>query len=319
MIGSEKVPFFQDPEVVAAFHSHCLDVQVDAAGSRQIATSVDLSKYDFAFPAGQPAAEKIRTTRHAKTTYSPFYTPMKIATFKPIADILIAHNVARQTGGYITLDVKALLDLVGSNARWDDWKDNTAYPAHKSILITSTDIRTSNSAAMYLSIASYAANGSNVVQDSTQAAAVLPKVAPLFLEQGLTAASSEEPFNDYLSIGIGKAPMVMIYEAQFLARAAANDGSITPDRVLMYPDPDVLSKHTVVPLTPSGDRVGRLLTTDPTLQRLATKYGFRTNDPAAFNRFLAAHGLKSPTLVDLIDPPTYDNLEGMITAIQQQM
>ena len=33
------------------------------------------------------------------------------------------------------------------------------YPANKSVLITSTDVRTSNSAAMYLSIASYVANG----------------------------------------------------------------------------------------------------------------------------------------------------------------
>ena len=48
--------------------------------------------------------------------------------------------------------------------------------------------------------------------------------------------------------------MVMIYESQFVARAAAHDGSIRPDMVLMYPEPDVLSKHTLVPLTSKGDR-----------------------------------------------------------------
>lgn len=60
VIGSEKQPFFNDPEVIRAFHNQGLDVKVDTAGSRQIATSVDLSRYDFAFPAGVPAAEKIK-------------------------------------------------------------------------------------------------------------------------------------------------------------------------------------------------------------------------------------------------------------------
>jgi hypothetical protein len=241
VIGSEKLPYFQDPAVIQAFHDNGYDVQVDTAGSRQIATSVDLSKYDFAFPAGVPAAEKIRQDRKARAVYSPFYTPMAIATFKPITTLLIAAGIAKDNGSYISLDMKAFLAAVAKNVRWSDLPNNTAYPATKSILITSTDIRTSNSAAMYLSIASYVANGNNIVQDSGQATAVLPAVEPIFLRQGLTASSSEEPFQDYLSIGIGKTPMVMIYEAQFFAAVAANNGSITKDMVLMYPDPDVLS------------------------------------------------------------------------------
>ena len=316
VIGSEKLPYFQDPAVIQAFHDNGYDVQVDTAGSRQIATTVDLSKYDFAFPAGVPAAEKIRTDHKAKATYSPFYTPMAIATFKPIAQLLIAAGIAKDNGTYISFDVKAYLAAVAKNTRWSDLTPNTAYPSSKSILITSTDIRTSNSAAMYLSLASYVANGDNVVQDSTQAAAVLPGVQPIFLRQGFTASSSEEPFQDYLSIGIGKTPMVMIYEAQFLAAAAANNGSITKDMVLMYPDPDVLSKHTVVPLTANGDRVGQLLLNNAQLQKLATKYGFRTINQAAFNQFLSSHGLTSPSLVNLIEPPTFQNLESMISSIQ---
>src|SRR5947209_3810825 len=52
MVSSEKQPFFADPDVKAAFRKAGLDVDVDTAGSRQIATQVDLSTYDFAFPAG---------------------------------------------------------------------------------------------------------------------------------------------------------------------------------------------------------------------------------------------------------------------------
>jgi hypothetical protein len=145
---------------------------------------------------------------------------------------------------------------------------------------------------------------------------VIGPVSQLFLKQGFTEQSSEAPFDDYLSIGIGKSPMVLIYEAQFVARAAAHDGSIRPDMVLMYPDPDIVSKHTLVPLTPTGDKVGRLLQTDPQLQRLAIDYGFRTATPAAFSTFVKQRGVQvAPQLINIIEPPTYETLEAMINKI----
>jgi len=318
VIGSEKQPFFQDPDVQAVFHRNGLDVQVDTAGSREIATSVDLSRYDFAFPAGAPAALKIKTDHHARAIYEPFFTPMAVATFRPIAQLLVANHVATDGGGYFTLDVQAYLALVARNARWTDLAGNTAYPTSKSVLITSTNVRTSNSADMYLSIASYVANGGNIVADDASARKVTPLVAPLFLRQGFSASSTEEPFQDYLSIGIGKTPMVMVYEAQFLSLEASHDGALTPDMVLMYPNPTVLSKHTLVPLKSAGDRVGRLLQSDPDLQRLAAKYGFHPSNTATLAAYLKAHGVAAPPqLVNVVDPPAYDQLETMITGIDQ--
>ena len=316
VIGSEKQPFFQDSAVIAEFHAQGYDVQVDTAGSRQIATTVDLSKYDFAFPAGEPAGIKIAQTRHAKATYVPFFTPMAIASFKSLAALLKTVGVVTTTNGADMFDVKAFLALVALNKRWTDIPGNTTYPAGTSILITSTDPSTSNSAAMYLSIASYVANGNNVVQNPSEAQTVVPLIGPIFTRQGLTLSSTEAPFQDYLTIGIGKDPMVMIYEAQFLARQASKDGSITSDRELMYPSPTVFSKHTLVPLTTNGDAVGKLLTNDAKLQTLAVKYGFRTSDPNAFTKYLTDRGVTPPPqLVNVIDPPTYDNLEALITGI----
>ena len=316
VIGSEKLPFFQDADVVNEFHAKGYDVQVDTAGSRQIATTVDLSKYDFAFPAGEPAGIKIQQDHHARATYVPFFTPMAIASFKSIAALLKTAGVVTTANGVDVFDMKAFLQLVAQNKRWTDIPGNTAYPAGKSILITSTDPSTSNSAAMYLSIASYVANGNNVVQDQSQAQSVLPMVAPIFTRQGLTLASSEAPFQDYLSIGIGRSPMVMIYEAQYLARQAAKDGSITADKEMMYPSPTVFSKHTLVPLNANGDAIGKLLTSDAKLQSLAVRYGFRTSDPTAFTKYLTDRGVTPPPqLVNVIDPPTYGNLEAMITGI----
>jgi len=320
VIGSEKQPFFDDPKVKAAFRKAGFDVEVDTAGSQAMATSIDLSKYDFAFPAGTPAAIKIQKSHKISQTYVPFFTPMAVASFKSIANLLSSAGVAHQTANGWTLDMKAFMALTAHNARWTDLKDNTSYPVSKSILITSTDISTSNSAAMYAAIASYVANGQNVVATPAQVQSAIPAVEPLFIRQGFAESSSEAPFDDYLSIGVGKTPLVMIYEAQFVDKAAQHDGSITPNMVLLYPDPDILSKHTLVPLTPPGDEIGRLLSTDPTLQELAIEHGFRTNDRAAFQKFVQdKHVEVAPDVLDIIEPPTYETLQAMITEISKAL
>jgi hypothetical protein len=316
VIGSEKLPFFNDPQVMAAFASHGYRVQVDTAGSREIATSTDLSHYDFAFPAGEPQANKIKADHKVARVYQPFYTPMAVATYQPIVDLLTQAGIVHPQGALQVIDVKALLAAVAKNERWTDLPGKT-YPATKSILITSTDVRSSNSAAMYLALASYAANNDNIVTAPAQADAVLPAVSPLFLRQGFVAGSSEEPFQDYLTIGIGKTPMVMIYEAQF--RGAQIAGNQLPQgAVLAYPSPTVFSKHTLVPLNAKGDAIGRLLSSDTTLQHLAVQYGFRINDTAYTHSFAVAHHIPDPPgLTDIIDPPTFENLEYMINAISR--
>jgi hypothetical protein len=317
--GSEKLPFFQDERVVKRLHDLGLDVHVEPAGSREIATKFDLSKDDFAFPAGVPAAQEIKNRYKTLPPYTPFYTPMVIATFKPIVDILVRNGVAsRDRSGVATLNMRKYLDLVQRDVHWTQLKGSHTYPVDRSVVITSTDVRTSNSAAMYLSLASDVANGDNTVQNRAQANAVLPLMTQLFLKQGFVSSTSEEPFDDYLTIGIGKSPMVMIYEAQFVARAALHDGSITKSMELMYPAPTVLSKHTFVPLTDKGDRLGKALTTDPKLLALEVEYGFRTPTPGAFAAFTRSRGVHVlGTIVNAVDPPSYETLEYMITRIQR--
>src|SRR4030095_6448927 len=109
---------------------------------------------------------------------------------------------------------------VNQDKRWSELTGNTAYAVNKAILINSTDVRRSNSGAMYLALASYVLNGNQVVQSSEQANKLLPQLEALFLKQGFTESSSEAPFEDYLVMGMGKAPLVMIYEAQFISRTA---------------------------------------------------------------------------------------------------
>jgi len=320
VIGSEKKPFFNDPEVQKVFRDNGLDVQVTTAGSRQIATSVNLKQYDFAFPSSAPAAAKIERESGISTAYSPFYSPMAIATFEPIVQLLSSAGIAHQdASGTWILDMQAYLKAVSAGTRWNQLPGAASvYNSSRSMLISSTDIRSSNSAAMYLAMASYVANGDNIVSSQEQENAIIDQMSSLFLQQGFSASSSEEPFDDYLSQGVGSKPMVMIYEAQFLGQEMSATGAdaITKSMVLMYPSPTVLSKHTLIPITPAGDKVGQLLSTDPKLAKLAAQYGFRPADPAVFTATLKAHKLPVPeTPVNIVEPPSYETLESMIEAI----
>jgi len=318
VIGSEKLAFFADQRVRDVFARHGLKVEVDPAGSRQIATVTDLGSYDFAFPSSAPAAEKIQRDRKAARTYAPFSSPMVVATFDPIVELLTKAGVVKAGPGYPTFDVQAYLDLAAKGTRWDQLPGNTSYPARKNLLVTTTDPRDSNSAAMYLAITSFVANG-GVVSTPEAEAKVLPAVSKLFLDQGYTQSSSEGPFEDYLSAGMGKTPLVLAYEAQFADRVVRGDSTVRPDMKLLYPAPTVLSKHTLVPLREAGDRVGQLLTSDPELGKLAATFGFRTADPRHFTEIVKEKNLAVPqTIVDVVEPPAHETLERMLEAIGKQ-
>lgn len=306
-VGSEKAPFFEDERVQKALRRHGLEVTVQKAGSREIATSFDLGQYDFAFPSGAPAAEKIQRETGQSKSSTPFFTPMAIASWKPIADLFVQQGMAQDQGGYYTIDMGALPPLFESEVRWKDIPNNTAFAANKSLLITTTDVRKSNSAAMYLALMSYVANGNNIVQSIAEAQPLMPLLTNMFLRQGLRPSSSLEPFEDYLVKGMGHSPAVMVYEAQFIAQAALEDGSIQPEMVLMYPVPTIFTKHILIPLTAGGEKLGEALATDPELQKLAIEYGFRNDNLAYFQEFTKAHGVTMPdTFVDVIEPPSYE-------------
>jgi hypothetical protein len=318
LIGSEKEEFFLDARVIQALERGGLRVEIEKAGSRQIATSYDLKQYDFVFPAGIPAAEKIRREQNISKSYDVFYSPMVIASWEPIAKIMVANGVAQDQGGYYTLDFDKYMELVAAGTRWKDLQGNSAYPVNKSILISSTDVRKSNSAAMYLALASYVANGDAVVENQAQAATIMPLMEELFLKQGYTESSSEAPFENYLVMGMGKAPLVMIYESQFLYQASTTEG-LQPGMTLIYPQPTIFTKHVLIPITEGGQKLGELLLNDPTLKQLEVEFGFRNTDVAYFNQFVSKLSLKSPeVLVDVVEPPSYEILESMIQQIEQK-
>lgn len=317
LIGSEKEAFFADPQVQERLKKeHRLTVEVVKAGSREIAAA-DLSGYDFAFPSGAPSAEAIKKRAGASQTYDSFYTPLVVASWKPVADILAQNGfVKADAEGINTLDLRTFLPLMEEGKRWNDLKGSAAYPSKRSVLIGTTDVRKSNSAAMYLALMAYLMNGEQPPQGA-EAAALAPRVSPLFLRQGYQAGSSAGPFEDYLALGAGKSPLVAIYESQYLEKARQK--KLPAGSLVLYPAPTIFTRHVLVPLDDAGDRLGKALSSDPELQKLAAQYGFRTTDASVFEAETAATGIKVPqNLVDQAQEPSQEVLNALIADIEKQ-
>ena len=312
LIGSEKEGFYNDPRLHAVLRKNGLNVQFEKVGSRAIA-----------HPAGAPAALKIQAAVKSQQIFTPFFTPMVIASWKSLLPTLEREGlVKKESDNYYLVDMPRLVTMMDKGTRWKDLADNTAYAVSKSVLVSSTDVRKSNSAAMYLALASYIANGNNVVQSDADVQKVLPLMTSIFLKQGFQESSSAGPFDDYVSMGIGKAPMVMIYESQFLeylARQAAGKLPVNPDMVLLYPKPTIFTKHVFVGLSAAGAKLGQLLESDPELQAMAVEYGYRTSASGQFAKVSADRKWSVPaTLVDVIDPPSFEVLERMVVEIEKK-
>jgi hypothetical protein len=320
LIGSEKDAFFADPKVQAELSKQHLIVSVEKAGSRAISHGFNPQHDDFGFPSGAPAAAELKRLAQASETFTPFYTPIVIASWRPIAQILEAnHIVTERDHDYYITDLPALLKLMQAHKRWNELAGSDAFSTNKAVLVNSTDVRTSNSAAMYLSLASYVANGQSVVQSQSEVDTVLPLMTELFLRQGFQESSSAAPFEDYLALGMGKTPLLVAYESQIVAFWLAHPERMHGDRVMLYPMPTVFSKHVLVPFNDKGRRLGEALEHDSELQELAHEYGFRTGGNTGGPELWEKHGIHTPpTVVDVIDPPSNEWLEKMITGIEQK-
>lgn len=319
LVGSEKEPYLRDPRVLDELRKNGIDLRIETAGSRAMTARTDLATYDFAFPAGAPSGQRLKTIVKAKDVYTPFFTPMTVASWKPIAQILIANGYVRRDGDtYVIVNVPGLFAAETGGKRWRELKASSAYPVNKSVLISTTDPRKSNSGAMYAALASYILNGGAIVSDRGQIARIQPQLNGLFLRQGYEESSSAGPFDDYVQIGMGKTPLVMIYESQFAEYALAHPKDRNRDMVLLYPRPTIYTKHTFVPITERGDKLGQLLSTNEVLQHLAVEHGFRVQDTAYTRDYFQKNGLKLPEqLIDVVDPPSYEFLDAMIVGIER--
>ena len=317
LIGSEKIPFFVDPEVIEALATHGISVDARKAGSRQIANHPDLPSVDFAFPAGTPAATKIKQSHPKAIVFTPFYTPMAIATWQPIIELLTKAKLVESREQHSVLNMQAYLTAFQKETRWLDLPNSDAYPSSKQIFIKTTDVRKSNSASMYLALMSYLINNQNVVTDDSGVKSQFPLIQDLFLKQGFVESSSQVPFDDYLVMGMGHTPLLFIYEAQYIDAANPDNGGLPPQAALLYPEPAIFSKHVFLGLTDAGKKLGQLLEIDETLKKLANRHGFRNDLRQHFSDHVKSLGIElAPQLVNVIEPPSYEITEKFITRIE---
>ncbi len=330
LIALDVEPFFKDERVIKLLADNNFRANVVRVGSREMAGKVAKDTApDFFMPSGVVAANQIadaaKKSGYTTANYSPYYTPMVIASWAPIAKILAANKMAVPSGegsakeNIYDVDLGKLTDAMLAKKRWRDLTQAQAYDVGRSVLISTTDVRKSNSAAMYLALTSYAINGAEVISNQQTARTVALKVADLYKRQGYQESYVNGNFDDYVGIGMGKTPLAFIYENQLVAYATTRK-SIDKEMVLMYPKPTIFNKVMVVTMRDKAKPFAELLSNNAQLQAIATEYGFRTNNAAALPEAATKVGLAiKPRVVDVIDPPSYEIMAEMIDVITQEM
>ena len=325
VIGSEKESLFADPEAKEIFARYGLDVQVTTSGSWAMAERAGIEQEDFASPSSEVAAAHL-TDVHGDAVLSttrPFYSPLAIATGSTVLDVLAANGLAEQRDGVWYLDMAAYLDAVANGRRWTDLAGSEAYPSSRNVMITSTDVRSSNSALMYLSLASYVLNGNAVVtsEDAAREQA-MASLARLFLDQGYSQSSSAGPWESFLSKGPMNQPLTLIYESQYLEAQMNESTRVTDEMRICYPDPTIFSDHVVVAFSEAGQRVQDVLDNDPDMARVIARHGFRVNgaNSGAFSEQISQAGLTGyaadGTFIDAAQAPSYEVADAMLQTIE---
>jgi Bacterial extracellular solute-binding protein len=327
LIALDVEPYFKDERVRTILAGKRLPVNVTRVGSRDMAGKVvaggaSTTTPDFFFPSGVVAANQIvDAARKANLTVaqsSPFHSPMVMASWAPIAQMLVANGLAKPLGDKTYgVDMAKLTALMLAKKRWKDLQGAAAYDVTRSVLVSTTDVRRSNSAAMYLALASHAVHG-DIVTDRPTAQTVAAKVAELFKRQGYQENYVNGNFDDYVSIGIGKTPLAFIYEYQMVQFALAK--KVQPDMVLIYPQPTIVNKVVFVAVSERAKALGDLLASNAELQRIGVEYGFRIADTGVFMQAVKPTGLAVEERVSqVIDPPSFEIMAEMIDVVAREM
>jgi hypothetical protein len=323
-ISVDVEAFFKDERVRKALRDRGLPVEVTRVGSRDMAAKVvPGSMPDFFLTSGVVSGNQIgdaaRKANINVTPSSPFYSPLVLASWQPVAKILVANGIAKPLGERTYgVDMAKLTQLMLQKKRWKDLNASQDYAVSRSVLVSTTDIRRSNSAAMYLALTSHAVLG-EVVSDLPQATRMASQLAELFKRQGYQENYVNGNFDDYLALGPGKTPLAFIYEYQ-MVNYALSKKSLGPDMVLAYPQPTILNKQVFVAASDRGRSLADLLGSDADLQRLAVEYGFRVPDAALFMQVVKPTGLAvEERVTEVVDPPSFELMSVMIDAVTREM
>ncbi|NEG78940.1 hypothetical protein GFD22_08155 [Bifidobacterium avesanii] len=131
--------------------------------------------------------------------------------------------------------------------------------------------------------------------------------------------SSEDSFNQFLTLGVGSKPMMVGYESQILDLAVNQPDAyaqIKDDVVIVYPTPTVWSTHTLIALDDNGRKLMDVLKS-PDVQKLAwERHGFRASNFVGTDS-ISRFGVPSATdqLNAVSELPNNDAMQAIIAAL----
>lgn len=327
VIALDVEDFFRDERVRKILEENRLPVAVKRMGSRDMHTKVVKgSTPDFFISSGVVAGNRIVEAARAAgvpaVQAAPLHSPMVIASWEPVAQVLVRNGVARQMSPKVySVDMAKLTQLMLTRKRWKELTGSQGYDVNRSVLVSTTDLRLSNSGALYLALTASAVHG-DVIADRAVAQTLALQMSELFKRQGYQENYVDGNFSDYTSIGKRKTPLAFIYEFQMVRHAlgAVGKAGIASDMVLMYPSPTIVNKEVFVGTSERARALGDLLSKDAKLQAIAVEYGFRIADAAQFAAAVKPTGLAvADSLKEVVDPPSAEIMAEMIEIVAKEM
>lgn len=317
LTGSAKFSFMKDPKLTEILAKEGIEVVLSKTG----AASADIARaqeFDAVWPAGANAASDFSAAWKSTNTYPVFSTPLALASWKALLPVLEANGLAKKVGAtHGEFYLEKALPMMLAGKRWNQLKDNSVFDINKGFLVNTPDIRKSSTGGLYIAALAYILNGHDVPGNVTVGHELAEKLSPLITRQGFQEGTLAGPFEDYIGQGMGKAPLVLVYESQFVE--AKRDGKLRDTHVLLYPRPGLVLKHVLVARTEAGKRLGEVLANNPEAQKIAAQYGFRTNSPAVFAESMKQLGLDSPELIDVADAPSTMVLDAMTQTLVKKL
>ncbi|MCH9275947.1 hypothetical protein JS533_006630 [Bifidobacterium amazonense] len=274
-LGGEKIGLFDDERFASLAKDAGLDVNYRKAGSLAM-MDADRKGMDYLFPSSRAAVEYGKA-KGVDTSNSDivFNSPIVIYTHKSVADALTGSGlVSKDDAGAYHMDMAKAVDAMTGNKTWAAVGYANGYGQFR---IDSTDPVKSNSGNEYAALVATVLNdGQPATVDSVNRDS--DKIRAIFAKSGWMETSSEDSFNQFLTLGVGSKPMMVGYESQLLDMAVNQPDAfkqVKDDVVMMYPTPTVWSTHTFIALDDKGEKLLKLLKTAD-VQKLAwERHGFR--------------------------------------------
>lgn len=317
--GGEKSALLQNPKVTKILEDrYRITLSASKAGSVEMATTLDTTGRDCIWPSNLVAVELAKQSgKPVLSDTTIFNSPIVFFAWDEVADALEQQGVVtRRNDGFLTADVAQLVQMIQSEARWQEDLGLNIYGRFR---VFSTHPAKSNSGNIWSGLLATALNGGSVATDA-DLPRLLPQIKGYFEQMGHMEASSGDIFGNFLKQGMGSRPIIVGYENQmieFLNQNAAAADMINARIRVLYPEPTVFASHPLISLSPDCARLAEALT-DPELQAIAwADHGFRTgligveNDPADIT------AAKLPESISLVVPmPTASTMSQIINTVE---